>query len=376
MKQADLIKLQVLTGRDLESAAFAGAKEILVREGVILTPTARDAIKKLGLQLTGAGSKNTGDECRTATGSRAKDCVVPPGASCSLNRSSSIETLFHSQEALARKQEIVRVGKKLWDRQYVDGNGGNISYRLTDQYALCTPTLCSKADLTVEDICLVDLDGNQMAGKRPRTSEILMHLEIYKAVPQAKAVVHAHPPHATAYAITGLVPPLCVIPESEVFIGSVALSPYETPGTKTFAETVIPYARQHNTILLANHGVVCWADTVTHAEWYMEVVDNYCRTLMLAAQLGAPITRIPPEKAADLLQIKKTMGIPDPRFEMKECQLCDQPDFPIGTRASSLACPSNCPDGKSGNCSSQPRDLEPLIQSITHEIVAALNLKS
>ena len=134
------------------------------------------------------------------------------------------------------KAEIIAVGKKLWQRAYVDGNGGNISCRLAENAVLCTPTLVSKADLTAEDLCLVQMDGTQIAGCRPRTSEILMHLEIYKAVPEARAVVHCHPPHATAYAITGRVPPTCVIPESEVFIGQVALVPYETPGTQKFAE--------------------------------------------------------------------------------------------------------------------------------------------
>ena len=147
---------------------------------------------------------------------------------------------------------------------------------------ICTPTLVSKYDLTPEDLCLVDLEGKQVAGIKPRTSEIFLHLEIYKEVPEAKSVVHCHPPHATAYAITGRVPPNLVIPEFEVFVGKVAISPYETPGTTKFAQTVLPFVRDHNTVLLANHGIVCWADTVTHAEWYAEVLETYCWTLMLA----------------------------------------------------------------------------------------------
>jgi len=186
-------------------------------------------------------------------------------------------------------------------------------------------------------------------------------------------VVHAHPPHATAYAITGMVPTPCIIPEQEVFVGSVAISPYETPGTKAFAETVVPYAKNHNTILLANHGVVCWADTLTHAEWYMEVVDNYCRTLILASQLGAPVTRIPEKKTADLLEIKRRMGLPDPRFEMKECTLCDQPEFPGGITVCPKDCPNLCGD-KKNTCLRKDPDLEALIQTITDEVLRALKL--
>ncbi|MGC1781729.1 MAG: class II aldolase/adducin family protein [Acidobacteriaceae bacterium] len=222
--------------------------------------------------------------------------------------------VFSSPEATALKEEIVRVGKKLWERQYVDGNGGNISVRLSPHYVLCTPTLCSKSDLRVEDLSLVDLDNYQICGDRPQTSEILLHLEIYKAVPAAKAVIHCHPPYATAHAVAGVIPPGNLIPEQEVFVGPVALAPYETPGTHAFAQTVLPYVKNHNTILLANHGIVCWADTVTHAEWYVEVVDTYCKTIMIASQLRPKLNEIPPEKIADLLAIKKKMGLPDPRL--------------------------------------------------------------
>ena len=223
----------------------------------------------------------------------------------------------------------------------------------------------SKADLKPEDLCLVDLEGNQLAGKRARTSEILMHLEIYKAVPEAKAVVHCHPPHATAYAITGRIPPTCVIPEYEVFVGNVGLTRYETPGTQAFADAVLPFVRTHNTVLLANHGIVCWADTVTHAEWYAEVLDTYCWTLMLASQLGAPITHIPEEKAADLLAIKKRLGLPDARLdgEIKECQLCDLPELP-----GAIAIPPRI----QGSCPGESNGHDDIVQAVTDAVMAAL----
>ncbi|HTQ09667.1 MAG TPA: class II aldolase/adducin family protein, partial [Fimbriimonadaceae bacterium] len=251
----------------------------------------------------------------------------------------------------------------LWTRAYVDGNGGNISYRLTEDAVICTPTLCSKADLKTEDLCLVDLDGNQLAGRKARTSEILLHLEIYKAVPEAKAVVHCHPPHATAYAITGHVPPSCIIPEMEVFVGRVAVSPYETPGTKIFAETILPFAKDHNTILLANHGIVCWADTVTHAEWYAEVLETYCMTLLIASQLGAPISLIPSAKTSDLLEIKSKLGLPDARKGMKECELCDQGEF-----AEAIAVAPNRPSA----CAAGGSEDEELIQAVTDAVMATL----
>ncbi|MGC9158093.1 MAG: class II aldolase/adducin family protein [Terracidiphilus sp.] len=219
-----------------------------------------------------------------------------------------------SFEAQALRSEIIRAGSKLWMRKYVDGNGGNISVRLGSRYVLCTPTLLSKGDLEPADICLSDLDGNLLAGDRPRTSELFLHLEIYKANPRARAVVHCHPPYATAFAITGTVPPNGLIPEYEIFIGQPAVAPYETPGTQAFAETVLPFVQDHNTILLKNHGMVCWADTVTHAEYLIEIFENCCKTYLIAKQIGQPLGFIPESKIQEILVQKRRMGLPDARF--------------------------------------------------------------
>jgi len=221
----------------------------------------------------------------------------------------------NSFEADALRAEIILVGRKLWERQYVDGNGGNISVRLGSKYVLCTPTMMSKRDLGPADICLSDLEGNILAGDRLRTSELLLHLEIYRVNPRARAVVHCHPPYATAFALAGTPPPVGLITEYEVFIGPTALARYETPGTQAFAETILPYVHDHNTILLANHGVVCWSDTVTHAEWLIEILDNYCKTYLIAQQIGKPLTFIPEEKIGEILALKRRMGLPDARMK-------------------------------------------------------------
>ena len=276
----------------------------------------------------------------------------------------------NSFEAQAMRAEIIRVGRKLWERQYVDGNGGNISARLGSRYVLCTPTMLSKGDLELSDICFLDLEGNVLAGERSRTSELLLHLEIYKAVPEAKAVVHCHPPHATAYAITGRVPPNLIIPEFEVFVGKVAVSPYETPGTQAFAETVLPYVKTHNTVLLSNHGIVCWADTVTHAEWYAEVLETYCWTLLIASQLGVPISQISEKQGDDLLAIKKKLGLPDIRFDasrMKECQLSD-----LEVPSSIALQPTPCDGPPSRSATSSDGDLESLVKSVTDAVMDAM----
>lgn len=233
--------------------------------------------------------------------------------------------LAASAEAGALRAEIVEVGRKLWERSYVDGNGGNISVRLGSQYVLCTPTLISKRDMGPEDICLANLQGDIVVGCRPRTSELLLHLEIYKANPRARAVVHCHPPYATAYAVTGSAPPSGYVTEFELFIGPVAVAPYETPGTQVFAESVLPFVEDHNTILLTNHGIVCWSDTATHAEWLVEVMDTYCKTVLLAQQTGRPLLRIPEHKLQEILAIKHRMGLPDARLARMPERSSDEP---------------------------------------------------
>jgi L-fuculose-phosphate aldolase len=220
----------------------------------------------------------------------------------------------NSFEADALRAEIISVGRKLWERKYVDGAGGNISARLNSEYVLCTPTMLSKGDLQSADICLTDLDGNILAGDRLRTSELLLHLEIYRSNPRARAVVHCHPPHATAFAVTGSAPPNGYLSEFEFFIGPVAVAPYETPGTPAFAQTVSPFVQDHNTILLANHGVVCWSDTVTHAEWLAEILETWCTTYLIAQQVGRPLQPIPEGKMQELLDAKLRLGWPDARF--------------------------------------------------------------
>jgi L-fuculose-phosphate aldolase len=275
--------------------------------------------------------------------------------------------LFNTAQARAVKEEICAAGRKLWLRGLVDGAGGNISCRVGPNEVISTPTMMSKYDLTPADLCMVDLEGNQIAGKRPRTSEVLLHLEIYKAVPEARAVVHCHPPHAGAYAITGCVPPNAVLSEFELFVGKMAHSPYETPGTAEFARTVLPYVREHNTVLLANHGMVCWADTVTHAEWNAEITENYCATLMLASQLGAPISNIPESKIEDLLAIKKRLGLPDKRFSPGQGKSARRAEPQLSGAIAIPATPQKSRRGKGREI-----DLDDLVRIVTREVLKAI----
>ncbi len=352
--------------RDVQDALAAGATSIVAAANCVVTPSARDLLQQHDIELVVNGLMR-GETRAKGDASAAADAGANAGKAPNAR-------LYSTPEAEAIKKEICAVGRKLWLRQFVDGNGGNITYRIGPNEVLCTPTLVSKYDLTPDDICLTDLEGNQIAGPKPRTSELLLHLEIFKAVPEARAAVHCHPPHATAYAITGRVPPNMIIPEFEVFVGKVAISPYETPGTKAFAETVLPYVKHHNTVLLANHGIICWADTVTHAEWYAEVLETYCWTLMLAAQLGVPIARISEEQGTDLLELKKKLGLPDIRFDtsrMQECQLSDL-EIPSSIALEPTPCDGCTNNGSSVAAVGSGADLDALVRSVTDAVMEAI----
>ena len=125
--------------------------------------------------------------------------------------------------------------------------------------------------------------------------------------------MHCHPPHATAFAVAREPIPKCVLPEVEVFLGEVAISPYETPGGQKFADTVLPFVKDTETILLANHGTVTFGTDLEDAYFKTEIIDAYCRILILAKQLGR-VNYYTDEKAAELIKLKPKLGIPDPRL--------------------------------------------------------------
>jgi L-fuculose-phosphate aldolase len=212
------------------------------------------------------------------------------------------------------KQEICDIGDRLYKRGFAAANDGNITYRVSENEVLCTPTMHSKGFLKPSDIAVIDMEGKQIAGDKPRSSEALLHLEIMKARPDVKSVVHCHPPHATAFAVAREAIPSCVLPEVEVFLGNVPIAKYETPSGKAFAETILPFVHKSNVMILANHGTVSYGETVERAYWWTEILDAYCRILILAKQVGR-VEYLPPEKGWELVELKKKWGYADPRHD-------------------------------------------------------------
>lgn len=215
------------------------------------------------------------------------------------------------QNAEVIKSQICEIGRRMWQRGLVAGSDGNISVRLNDEQFLCTPTMCSKGFMDSADICLMDIGGEQLAGDKRRSSEALLHLEILKARPDVMSVVHCHPPHATAFAVTGRSVPMGAMAEADVFLGDVPIVPYDTPGTAAFAQSILPFVHDSNACLLANHGAVTYGPSLEQAYNLMEVLDAYCRILLLAESLG-PLQTLSPEYRAALSKIRQRSGFVPP----------------------------------------------------------------
>lgn len=341
----------VITAREVEDLIAKGGDVKNLPADAILTPSAKDAIR---------------DHANSRRGSAgvSPSISAPTRLLSSKSSKAELEALFHSPYALSLKEQLCDIGRRLWQREYVDGNGGNIAIRVGEDIALCTPTLVSKGFMKPEDMCLVDFEGNQLAGTKKRTSEILMHLQIMKRQPKAVATCHCHPPYSTGFAVAGVLPPTCMIPEFEVF-ASVAIAPYRTPGTPEMGKLVADLVDKHNTILMANHGVVSWShNNLEDAYFKMEILEAYCRTILVTAQVGKPANTMTPAQLQDLLKIKQSLGIPDPRHGLKECELCDNAEWRPGVQC---AVPAK-PDATAA----YDAEAEAAVQAITDQIMAQI----
>ncbi|MFN0018207.1 MAG: class II aldolase/adducin family protein [Pirellulaceae bacterium] len=281
------------------------------------------------------------------------------------------------------KQDICEIGRRIYAKGFAAANDGNITVRIGENEVLCTPTMHCKGFLKPEDISTVDMTGKQIAGTKKRSSEALLHLEIYKQRADVKSVVHCHPPHACAFAIAREPIPQCVLPEVEVFLGDVPITKYETPGGQAFADTVLPFVQKTNVIILANHGTVSYGENVERAYWWTEILDAYCRMLMLAKGLGR-VNYFDEGKERELLDLKQKWGWSDPRNteEYKNCDVCANDIFrdswkaagierkafeappPMGPNAAKAAAPSSS--------SSAPMSQEALVQMITQRVMEEL----
>lgn len=213
---------------------------------------------------------------------------------------------------LALRREVVKVCQRLYERGLIAGPDGNVSVRIGPNRLLVTPAGMSKVDTTVDDLVEISLDGKHLRGSRRASSEILMHLRIYQRRPDVQAVVHAHPPLATGFAVAGESFSACVLPEMIFQVGWVPLVPYATPGTPALADAFDPFVADHDAFLMANHGATTVGPTLTMAHQRMESLEHSARILLTARQLGRVNTLTTPQVEA--LVDARRRALPDSPF--------------------------------------------------------------
>jgi L-fuculose-phosphate aldolase len=211
-----------------------------------------------------------------------------------------------SEVLTAAEQEIIKIGSYLSNRYFHAALAGNISLRVSNDYVLCTRHGADKGDLSADDLVLCGLDGKKISGKGEPTSELNMHRMAYRERKDIRAVIHAHPPHATAFAAASAPLDELMLPEMLVLLGPVALVPYATPGTEQLAEQLKLHLQNHDGFLLENHGALTVGSDLREAALRMELVEHNAQITMLVRQIGKPFV-LSPSEMDSLMAIRQRM---------------------------------------------------------------------
>ncbi len=260
------------------------------------------------------------------------------------------------------KKEMCEIGKRVYDRGMVAANDGNFSVKLNDNEFLCTPTGVSKGFMTPEYICKVDAEGKVIQankGFRP-SSEIKMHMRVYKERPDVQAVVHAHPLYATSFAIAGIPLTQPIMPEAVISLGCVPIAEYGTPSTNEIPDAISKYLQYYDAVLLENHGALAYSDSLLNAYHKMESVEFYARLLYQSKALGGP-KELSKEQVERLYEIRRQFGMTGKH----PADLCQNKK---DGKPSCHSCGGSCKTGSAGGADAD------LVASITKKVMEQLGL--
>jgi L-fuculose-phosphate aldolase len=250
------------------------------------------------------------------------------------------------------KREIVEVGRRVYERGYVASNDGNISARLDEKRVVITPTGVSKGFMSPDDLIVVDLEGKVVAGTKKPSSELFMHLSVYKHRSDVMSVCHAHPPYATGFAVAGIPLDKCILPEVIIVLGGIPIVEYGTPGTSEFFKPVLKIIDKYDAFLLANHGALTIGKDVVNAYHKMETLEHFAHIAFVAQQLGH-MNVLNPEQVRKLTDLRTKFGI----RTTVGCATCADHD----------TCPSPDEPAAPGN-----RDTDDLVTQITDAVMQRL----
>jgi L-fuculose-phosphate aldolase len=251
------------------------------------------------------------------------------------------------------KEDLIEIGRNLWTKNFVAANDGNISVRTGENEILTTPTGVSKGTMTPEMIIRTDFDGKVLSGggggKYRPSSEVKMHLEVYRARPDIKSVIHAHPPFCTSFAVAGIPLDKCVLPEAIITLGSVPIAPYGTPSTVEIPDSIKPLIEGSDAVLLANHGALTFGNSLLNAYFKMETLEHSAHITYRSIQLGN-VNVLPEADVEKLLEVRKRLKIPG------RISFC-----------------TNCKDkGKKGDCDKGSSGNDNLVENITSQVIEQL----
>jgi len=241
------------------------------------------------------------------------------------------------------RNDIVEIGRRLWQRGYVASNDGNISVRLDDRRLMTTPKNVSKGFMTPDMMVITDLDGKKIAGDRDPSSELKMHLQVYRDRPDARAVVHAHPPTATGFATAGIPLDRAVLAEVVTTLGSIPIAEYATPSTDELPAACSKYLKAHDGLLLANHGALAIGPDLLTAYHRMETIEHFAKISLVTRTLGRE-NLLSRDEVQRLQGLRGMYGIASPApvctddtatvgaGGQLECQVVQAPSAPAGAR--------------------------------------------
>lgn len=207
------------------------------------------------------------------------------------------------------KKAIIDIGQRMYVKDFVAANDGNISIKTGDNEVWTTPTGVSKGFMKKKMLVKVDLDGNILEGTKKPSSELKMHLRAYRENPDIRAVCHAHPPICTCFAIAGIPLDAPVLAEAVITLGDVPIAPYAELGTKEVPEVIASYCHTHNGVLLANHGAVTWAEDAYSAYYRLESMEYYAKILLVTDKILGKQNRLTGEQVDSLLAMREKFGI-------------------------------------------------------------------
>lgn len=257
------------------------------------------------------------------------------------------------------KRDIVQIGKMMYERRFIIAGDGNISVRIADDTILATPTALCKGMLSPDQIVKLDLAGNVLEGEYQPSSEIKMHLAAYNTRPDINAVVHAHPPISTGFAVAGIPLNQLTLAEMVVNFGAIPLAPYHSPSTAELAEAVAEKVQCYDAVLMANHGVMTIGPDAYTAYHRLEMVEQFATISLVAHVLGKANT-FSPQQLQDLIAIREKSGIGSQNPYYAQCPLPGQSESRPTSAVSSSKTADNLPD------------MESLINIITQTVISAL----